>query len=72
LSVEAFQAIPIDVCAVELTCNPCGTDGRCVSGGLLHGEVAAEIVVREERFPDASYASTATAYVVPHDNPEKA
>ena len=53
------------VCVTFETVRPVGADGGVVSG---QGRVVAEIVVREERLPEASTASTASVTVEPHES----
>jgi hypothetical protein len=48
-----------------------GVEGAVVSPPPAQALVAAESEVLPERFPAASYASTASVYVVPHVRPEK-
>jgi hypothetical protein len=70
LSVETDHVIVKPVWVALPICWFCGTEGGVVSA-TVQAAVAAVNVGRLERFPDASYASTASVYDVPQASPVK-
>jgi hypothetical protein len=69
LSFEADHEIEIDVGVAPVAERPPGAVGAELSAQAF---VDVDSVVRDDRLPAASYASTPNVYVVPHVSPPTA
>jgi hypothetical protein len=66
LSTDAVHDKVRDVAPTFEVARFVGADGGCVSEQAAVAIITADCV---DRLPEASYASTAIVYVVPHESP---